>query len=281
MSETDRIARLESVLTGLNAWNTGRQWEETHRDLIYRHRDGTPRTPYWNMEGLTERQSLIRFSDTLTGCHRSLMAHIRDYDPLHRDDWRADTMIGLMRDTDPMILRLYPDDPQGFRDLWTLLADSSDGVYNILHEPESSLLNDRDSFACHWWVNHVTARMREFLQRSDMMLRRLSRGAYSLDDDCCDIMPVVSVRRYEDGILVDRQMDVPNHAIIRVEPDSLDWRHRPNVGVYGTIGMAFPYRANDGHQWETQRRCRSPRRFAGMILRSLRMADELLRSDRL
>ncbi|MBT1162133.1 hypothetical protein [Bifidobacterium sp. SO1] len=270
MSETDRIARLESTLTGLNAWKTGWQWEENHRDLIHHHKDGTPRTSYWGMEGVTERQSLIRFSDTLSGCHRNLVAHIRAYAPLHRDDLQSDTMISLMRNMEPTVLRLYPDDPQGFRDLWTLLEDSSDSVYNILREPEKSLLDDRDSFACHWWVNHVTARMREFLQRSDMMLRQLSHGEYSLDDDCYDIMPTVSVRRYEDGILVDRQMDIPNHAIIRLEPDSLDWRHRSNVGVHGTIGTAFPYRMNDGRQWEEPRWCRSPQRFANMILRTLR-----------
>lgn len=91
MSETDRIARMESALTGVNAWKTGWRWDEINSGLIHATPNGRARDLSVN------RDLLLAFSDTLCGRHGTLLKHIRDHNPLHGEDRWSDAMLSLTR----------------------------------------------------------------------------------------------------------------------------------------------------------------------------------------
>lgn len=264
MSATDRLATLESNLTGRNAWRTGWQWADRNRARnrarIRAHADGSPRALPLPLDHAVR---LTGFSNTLCGRHRSLLSHIRDHAPLKRDDPMSDLMIAMCRGTDPTFMRRLPDDPQGFRDLWTLSLDWPDSAeYTIIGQRRGeSLLDEADTRRCHEWACTVMDAMGRW--RAD--IEKWSGHQFTLDGGGVIDMPLMMLRDdnpWEEATL-------PHGLRIRLNPDSYDWRTADPTRLHATLETSFPDRLNDGHLWDEPRWLRSPEQLAHTVGRLL------------
>lgn len=220
----------------------------TNKNRLLDHADGSLRTQYW-LNGATGRANLIRFSNTLCGKHRNLLAHMRAYSPLHKDDWQADMMLTFLTQIRFDDLRLYPDDPQGFRDIWTLAHDSPKATFSILNATNRSLLDGRDSFRCHWFTVQTVNLMSEWVERSDAILQAHSHGKLKVtvpfDGNACGLELRIVDHAGVALSLCDR---------IMLRPDTLDWRHYEFASIHGEVG--------GDRKWR-----RTPERFVLAILR--------------
>lgn len=266
MSETDRIARIESALTGRNAWNTGRQWADRHHTLIHERPNGTSRI----LSVYEERDTLLAFSRTLDGRHHSLLKHIRDKDPLHSNDPISDAMIGLMLYTSPDLLARMPDDPQGFRGLWTFSGQEADWPVSS----DNNLLGETDARECRTVALKTITRYRSWQRKFDWQLNRLTDGAYGcliISEDATGAR--IGLKRYAwnrgSRWLDDPMMELSDDLEIRLEPDSFDWRH-DGSDVHGVIRTRFACRPNNGRQWNAPPWHRTPECLAGAIIRQLK-----------
>lgn len=220
----------------------------TGEKLFLYHADGSLRTQYW-LNGATGRTTLIRFSNTLCGEHRNLLAHIRDYAPLNKDDWQADIMLTFLTQIKFDDLRLYPDDPQGFRDMWTLAHDSKETTFSILNDKNRSLLDNRDSFRCHWFTVQTVNLMSEWVERLDAILQAHSHGELKVVTPFDGNAWGIELR------IVDRTgvaLSLAERIVLR--SDTLDWRHYESASIHGEIGS--------GRKWR-----RTPERLALAVLR--------------
>lgn len=178
------------------------------------------------------RDELLHFSNTLCGQHHNLMAHIRN---------QHDTVLFSVKQLPPCA-----DDPQQFRDLMTLVWDSI-GVYGILDNPQYSLLNDEDSFHCHWFTCRTIALYREWCERTDQILRDRSHNRFG-----CVIPFEGSVFDYELQLVDSSGEPVHVTSRIRLYPDRFDWRNCEMSPVHGVVNG----------KWR-----RTPERLALAILR--------------
>lgn len=258
MSEIDRVARLESCIRGVNAWNTGLDWYHSNYDRIYSHRDGSPRRCIYQ----DHVANLIRLSESLCTRHRSALAHFRDLNPLKRDDIESDLAISMMRHSGIRLLIETPDDPDRFRQRIYMEFEGSEYYENLVdHEFRSSF---------HEWYLNLENRYDSFISQTDEILLRRTNGIVSLDrssgleprlsvsvcdwtDDCRSDHPAISD-------LQDRFNDVISLHPMRMSVDS------DPCCVYATIERDLPYRENDGHQFDQPRHIRTPETLAGRVL---------------
>lgn len=259
MSEIDRIARLESCIRGVNAWNTGFDWYYSNYDGIYTHRDGSPRVSIYD-----DVTRLIRLSESLCTRHRSVLSHLRDMNPVKRDDIESDLAISIMKSCDVRLLGSISDDPTEFRQRMYMEFEGSDR-YDALVDQEF-----RSSF--HEWYSILEGSYSSFVSQTDEILSKRTNGIVSiihqsagleprLDISICDWTDERGVDHRAISSLQDRFEDVISLHPMRVSIDS-----DPHC-VYATIERNLSYRENDGHQFDQPRHIRTPEALAGRVLR--------------
>lgn len=280
MAEIDRLARLESCIRGVNAWNTSYAWIEKNRDRIYSHEDGSGRAQDLPDDRMSQKDKMILLSENLCGRHRGLISHIRDHDPLHHDDLLSDIMIGVMRHTSSELLRRLPDDPQGFRDLWTLSLDYEDSDLSILSEENrsESLLDDVDDLhRLHEFTIRASQVIDRFISETASIVFDRTNGVIRLnwsgfsvtgtniDVDVNDYYDTVTHRSHVGEYQINQRFRTEMSASL----PSYDWRrYDPQYeDVFGQINTPFEHRMNDGHQFDETRHRKTPEAFAGAILR--------------
>lgn len=262
MSETDRLAMLESSIRGINAWNSGMSWIESREDQIYFHSDGSERSSLYS----NEIQNIIRFSDTLNGCHRSVLAHIRDMNPLKRNDYESDMAISIMRHIPTDVLMSTRDSSRSFR--YRIYEEScGSDEYDELIDSET-----RDLFSGLY--DAISAIYLRFTLSASELISEWSDGIFEL--------------RLSHGM---------NPTIDIISHDWIDARGRCHYGIHGlqnrmnetrislhqnlmisdgydaiyaTIDHDLPFRPNDGHQWDEPRHIKTPRQLAGRLWRMIR-----------
>lgn len=246
MSATDRLVRVESLLTGRNAWQTGGEWLDQHMELIYTAPSGRKR----DLTGWNDPIRLQQFATTLDGTHKSVVKHIRDYRPLQKSDWIADMMIGLLYHLPIEMLISIKDDQETF-------------LYRMMIYRGENLPTDGES-----WLYTIYELETTFAGQADQLLRSRTDNKYSLmllyhDDattflDCshCDVLIPYSRR------LTSIQL--------QIVPNTFDWRQPATV--HATIMIPFAYREH-GHEWEQSQWYVTPEQFVTAIIRIYEKAD--------
>lgn len=246
MSESDRIARIETMLTGRNAWRTGWAWWEHNRARMY----AQPAMPL--PEGAAAWPLL---SGSLCGRHQNLAAHLRDVDPLAHDDPASRLWVRVMRRADPARLHLLPDDPAGLTDLWGVLEPYDD----LLPHPTGA-----DAQACAAWLAAARDAADGFAADTARLLEARTGGEWGMSPYAHSWHARLT-RHDRDGWALWSGSTLRGREP-RILPDSWDWRHADPTRVHGELAVPFHERV-DAHLWDRPRRYATPERWAGAIMR--------------
>lgn len=262
MSETDRLAMLESSIRGINAWNSGMNWIESHEDQIYFHSDGSERSSLYT----DEIQNLIRFSNTLDGCHRSVLAHIRDMNPLKRDDYESDMAISIMRHIPTDVLMSTRDSSRSFRHRIYECSYGSDEYEDLVDSETRGLFSD---------LYHVTRTMYlRFTLETSSILSEWSDGIFELSLSY-GMNPTIDISSY-DWVGGNGRYHYGIHGLqSRMSEMRISLHQNPMISdgydaIYATIDHDLPFRPNDGHQWDEPRHIKTPKQLAGRLWRMIR-----------